>query len=418
MAKISDIISREILDSRGVPTLETTVTTDAGLSATASVPSGASKGTYEAWELRDGDMQRYFGKGVLKAIEKIEKDIKPHLLGCDVTEQEKIDKIMIAVDGTANKDNLGANSMLSVSLSCTKAGALSRNLPLYEYIRSLVNGKSKEYKTVTPLFNVINGGLHGTRSLPFQEFMIVPGGNTEFSASLRMGAELYYLLKKLLKTKKLPTAVGDEGGFSPELSGNEQALDLLTELVLGSKYVLGQDVFLALDLASTTYYENGVYTPVKEPLGKPMDRGTYISYLISLKNKYKFLSLEDPLSEDDWDGWIELNAKIGQDTVIIGDDLLVTNIGKLRTAIEKKACNAILIKVNQIGTLTETLEVMKTARENGLKTVVSHRSGETTDDFIADLAVGAGADFVKFGSPARGERVAKYNRLDYIYKHL
>ncbi|MBM3283110.1 phosphopyruvate hydratase [Candidatus Gottesmanbacteria bacterium] len=415
MAKIVDIKCREILDSRGNPTVEAEVILDNGISASASVPSGASTGTHEAYELRDNDFGRFNGLGVLKALDSIKSKIKPVLMGCEICNQEKIDKTLIDLDGTNNKGKLGANSILAVSLSSARTAALFLKLPLYKYIQKLSANKYLK-PTVTPLFNVINGGLHGSGKLDFQEFFIIPSPDKPFAQALQTGAELYQQLKKLLKSRKLYYSLGDEGGFTPNLETNIQALELLEQLISASKYRYGQDVYLGIDLAASVFYKDGNY--LLNNSSNSFARDDFINYLADLKKKFCLYLLEDPLFEDDWQGFSQLNGIIGEDTLIVGDDLLVTNKQRLEKAIRQKACNSILIKVNQTGTLTEALEVIRLAQKAKFKVVVSHRSGETNDDFIADLAVGAGADYVKFGAPARGERVAKYNRLLRIYGEL
>jgi enolase len=409
-AQIKDIKSREILDSRGNPTIETLVILDNGIASYASVPSGASTGIHEASELRDNDGNRYHGKGVLKAVSNVHTLIKPLLLGKNPYDQISIDKIMLDADGTPNKSRLGANSILSVSMAVARVSAKSQNIPLYLYINKLT-GLPVPYKT-TPIFNVINGGLHGNGKIPFQEFIFVPNSEMTYGASLQMGTELYMDLKKYLHNKGFSTGIGDEGGFTPQVQSNEEVLLLLKQVIDESKYAYGKDVFLSLDIAASTFYKDGQYFPVNaETPYKPL---SYIEYLINLKNKFHLYSIEDPLAEDDWESWKIFNSKIGSETLIIGDDLLVTNQERLKKAIENNSCNAILVKVNQIGTVSETLDVIKMAKSAKFKVIVSHRSGETNDDFIADLAIGTGADFIKAGAPARGERLAKYNRLSLI----
>jgi len=435
MARIIDIKAREILDSRGTPTIETVIFLDNGIFTGASVPSGASTGKHEAFELRDSDKARYKGKGVLKAIDNIQNKILPLIKDIDVTKQKDIDAKMIEADATPNKSNFGANSILSVSLACARGASLSLQMPLYKYINLLSHsGKPRlnrgasripggswtsqdDSTAVTPMFNIINGGLHGSGNLSFQEFLLIPDKSKSYSQSLQMGAELYQEIKTYLKENKLNYSVGDEGGFTPNLRDNEKVLDLLREIIDSSKYKYGVDVHLGLDLAASQYYKISCYHVLKHD-NKGFDSHTYIDYLEKLQKEYSLFSLEDPLAEDDWDSWIALTAKIGDKTKIIGDDLLVTNRERLNKAIKLQAANSVLIKVNQIGTLTETLEVIRRAKEANFTVIISHRSGETNDDFIADLAVGVSADLVKFGAPARGERVAKYNRLGQIYEEL
>jgi enolase len=411
-AQIKDIKSREILDSRGNPTIETRVFLDNDIQAEACVPSGASLGTYEALELRDNDPNRYMGKGVLTAIDNIIKFIKPQLLNEDITKQDIIDQRMIEIDGTSNKGRLGANAILSVSLAVARAASFYSHIPLYQYIKKLVNNNS--ISNITPIFNVINGGMHASGKIPFQEFILVPNPTLIYEDALRMGVEIYHDIKSYLKQETLGTSIGDEGGFTPQVSSNTEVLELMKKVINGTKYVYGKDIFIGLDIASSTFYKSGCYYP--ENSSTQLNPQDYIEYLLKLNNEYDFYSLEDPLSEDDWNSWKDLTSKIGSDTIVIGDDLLVTNKTRLQKAIETKACNAILIKLNQIGTLTETLDVIKLAQSSNFKIIISHRSGETNDTFISDLAVGVGADFIKAGAPARGERVAKYNRLKEIYE--
>lgn len=416
MAKITDIKAHEILDSRGTPTIETVIFLDNGISAVASIPSGASTGKHEAFELRDGDKARYQGKGVLNAVDNIKNKILPLIVGMDVTKQEEIDLRMIGADASPNKSNFGANSILSISLACARAASFLLKMPLYRYIKDISENK-KDYIFVTPMFNVINGGLHGSGNLSFQEFLLIPDKSKNYRQSLEMGGQLYQEIKAYLKKNKLNCSVGDEGGFTPNLTENEEVLDLLRKIITDSEYKYGVDIHLSLDLAATTYYKNSRYhVSINDNNG--LETSEYIDYLEKLQKEYSLFSLEDPLAEDDWNAWTILTAKIGDRTKIIGDDLLVTNCERLDKAIKLKAGNSILIKVNQIGTLSETLKVIKRAKAANFTTVISHRSGETNDDFIADLAVGTGCDLVKFGAPSRGERVAKYNRLSEIYTEL
>lgn len=412
MSKIKDIRAYEIIDSRGNPTIKAEVLLSDGIKGGASVPSGASKGKHEAVELRDNDLDRYNGMGILKSIDVIENQIATNLKGMDPTDQKKIDQIMIDLDGTENKSKLGANSILSVSLAVARAATQISKQHLFEYIGSLIGYRCNDMH-LTPMFNVINGGLHGCGKFNFQEFLLIPKSGLAFNDSLRMGVEIYQRLKHNLKENNLIYSVGDEGGFTPQFSANEEVLDFLVKTINDSSYVYGQDVYLGLDFAASSFYKDGNYTTVKN--GRKYNKAEYINYLVSLVKKFHLYTLEDGLSEDDWEEWHNLTEKLGGNTVIIGDDLLVTNKKRLQKAIDNKACNGIIIKPNQIGTLTETLEVIKLAQKNKIKTIISHRSGETNDDFIADLAVGVGADFVKFGAPARGERVIKYNKLLWFY---
>lgn len=413
MPNIANIKSREILDSRGNPTLETKIILDNKIEGIASVPSGASKGIHEAIELRDGDTNRFLGMGVLQAIENIEKALLPLLKGTDINNQQLIDNKMIEADGTSNKNKLGVNSILSVSLATARAASKALNLPLYRYIQQISN--NSRLRMVTPLFNIINGGLHGSGKLKFQEFLLIPDKSKNFVEALRIGVEIYQRLKKELVKRNLVHAIGDEGGFTPNLEVDEDAINLIIETIGNSNYEYNKDVYLGLDLASSVFYKDNVYVLNND---QKLTKENFISYLVDLAKKYNLFSLEDPLYEDDWDSWQSLTEDLGSNTLIIGDDFLATNIERLKKAVGNKACNCILIKPNQIGTLTETIEATKLAQKSGFTTVLSHRSGETNDDFIADLAVGIGADFTKFGAPARGERVAKYNRLLEIYEEL
>lgn len=417
MPRIADINSREILDSRGNPTIETTVLLDNDLMGTASVPSGASRGKYEAVELRDEDNSRFAGLGVGKAIGIIKEKIKPLLLHKDIINQQEIDKLMINADGTENKQNFGANSILSVSMACAKAASSSLKLPLYQYIGKLIHTETIN-RNIIPMFNVVNGGMHGSnQNLTIQEFLLIPHLDVSFSDRLRIGVEIYQLLKKIIKGAALSTGIGDEGGFTPAFSTNDEAIETIIKAVNQSGLNYGNQVSIGLDLAATTYCYQGKYRNLNSG-NNLMPADDYLAQLATLRTKYKLVSLEDPLSEDDWINWTKLTLKAGRTTLIIGDDLLVTNPVRLDRAIQEKACNAILIKPNQIGTLSETLQVIKLAKEANFKIIISHRSGETSDAFIADLSVGVNADFVKFGAPARGERVAKYNRLMEIYNEL
>ena len=402
MTKILDIKAREILDSRGNPTIEVDVLCDDGSMGRASVPSGASTGTHEALELRDKD-ERYMGKGVQKAVSNVNNVIKHQLLGLDITKQKDIDGIMLALDNTKNKSNLGANAMLGVSLACIKAAANSKQLPLYKY---LGNGNILPI----PMMNIINGGSHADNNVDFQEFMIVPSAST-FKERLRIGAEVFHTLKGVLKTKGYNTSVGDEGGFAPNLSSNKEGLDLIVEAIRKAGYKPGKDVSIALDVAASEFYdkERNVYNLKGE--GLELDRDQIINFYVELINLYPIISIEDGLQEEDFEGFRMLTERIGNNIQLVGDDLFVTNKELLQKGIENKACNAILLKLNQIGTVTETLETIKLARDNNYKTVISHRSGETEDTSIADFAVGLNLGQIKTGSLSRSERVAKYNQL-------
>lgn len=417
-SKIYTILSREILDSRGNPTVETTVILNSGYRGTASVPAGASIGKYEAAELRDKDEKRYNGKGVLKAVNNVLSVIEPKLKGMDAADQSLIDKTMNELDGTPNKANLGSNSILSVSLACAVAAANHQKMPLYAYLNALVNGGKPTAMTriPTPTFNVINGGKHGGGNLDFQEYHLVPASNRSFSDGLRMGVELYHAVKQALINRGAVHAIGDEGGFAPNLSTNMDPLELLSEAIRASTYRFGIDTFFGLDIAASSFKNDRGYQIKDRPV--PYRTSEFIQYIKELHKIYRLLILEDPLGEDDWEGWIAINKELGGEMLIVGDDLLTTNPERLQQAIDKKACSAVLLKPNQIGSLTEFLAVVAIAKKNDIRTIVSHRSGETNDTFIADLAVAVQSDYVKFGAPARGERVAKYNRLLQIESEL
>jgi enolase len=415
---IYTILSREILDSRGNPTIETTVVLNSGYRGTAAVPSGASIGKYEAVEIRDNDEKRYNGKGELRAVDKVTTIIAPKLRGTDALNQQLTDSIMIDLDGTANKSNLGSNSILSVSLATAVAAASAQRIPLYRYLNSLANtGKPTNMtKIPTPSFNVINGGKHGGGNLDFQEYHIIPASNKSFSDALRLGVEIYHGVKNLLIRRGAVHAIGDEGGFAPNLSTNMDAFEILTEAIRTSNYRFGVDVFFGLDIAASSFKSDRGYQIKDRPVAYRTNE--FIEYVKSLHKLYRLLILEDPLGEDDWDGWVTINKELGSETLMVGDDLLTTNPERLTHAIEKHACSAILLKPNQIGSLTEFFSVASLAKKNDIKCIVSHRSGETNDTFIADLAVAIQSDYVKFGSPARGERIAKYNRLLQIEQEL
>lgn len=403
MPKIDSIQARETLDSRGNPTITTTVTLSDGCSGHAAVPSGASKGQHEALELRDGDSKRYGGLGVLKAVANVNGEIQATLKGMDASSQDGIDHTLIDLDGTPNKGRLGANALLSVSLATCHAMAESKSVGLYQHL-----GTTQPLLPV-PMFNVLNGGQHADDSTDFQEFMVMPIGASSFSEALRMGAEVYQALKRGLKMQGLSTNVGDEGGFAPSLKNNRQAVQILLDAIQTAGYRPGRDFALALDVAATELYADGRYMLAKE--GTSYDSQTMASFLASWTNDYPIISIEDGLAEDDWDAWKLLTHMIGDRVQIVGDDLYVTNRERLDKGIKQRSSNSILIKLNQIGTLTETLEAITTARQAGFTAVVSHRSGETEDTTIADLAVATGVGQIKTGAPARSERVAKYNRL-------
>lgn len=419
MAKIAQITAREIIDSRANPTIETKVVLDDETIAVASIPSGASLGEREALELRDGEPQRFGGLGVTKAVNNVTKLLGPGLIGVDSSMQLEIDRWMMKVDGTPNKSRFGANAILSISTALARATAKSRKIPLYRYIAELyakLGGQVSLTKVPAPLFNVINGGKHGAGNLDFQEFHLIPSTAKTFSESLRIGVELYHQVKKVLVDKNAIHSVGDEGGFAPDLYTNLDALEILLQAVKTSHFQFGEDIFIGLDVAASSFYSKDRYRIRDKP--QPITSEQFIDYLVDLNNQYHLLLLEDALDQNDWNGWKLLMNKLGDTTVIVGDDLLVTNPELLKRAIKENACSAILIKPNQIGTVTECLEVVKIAKDNKFKTIVSHRSGETIDTFIADFAVGVQSDYAKFGAPARGERVAKYNRLLAIEQEL
>ncbi len=415
MAKITHIIAREILDSRATPTVEVAVLTDLGTYGTASVPSGASNGKSEAVELRDEDPNRYHGKGVLKVVEHVNTLIAPKLIGTDVTAQETIDQLMIHLDGTENKSKLGANAILAVSIACLKAAASSLKMPLFVYIKTRYH-EGGPYRIPGPIFNLINGGKHGAGNLDFQEFHIIPSTRLSFSDALRIGVETWTDLRDELVHRNAIHSVGDEGGFAPNLFTNSDALELMALVVKNSKYRLGQDLFLGLDCAADEFYKDGKYTIKDSP--KPLDRDGLIELYQNLVKEYGLLGLEDGLEQEDWDGWTKLEQSLPAGTMIIGDDLTTTNTKRLQKAIERKSCNAIIVKPNQIGTVTETIQLIRLATQNNISTIASHRSGETNDPFIADLAVGMSLNYAKLGAPDRGERVAKYNRLLEIETYL
>ena len=409
MSEIVNVVSREILDSRGNPTVEVEVHTGLGNIGRAAVPSGASTGAHEACELRDGDKKRFLGKGVFKAVDNVREKLAPEIMGLPVTDQVYIDKVLREVDGTENKSNLGANAILGVSLAVAKAAALDVKLPLYRYV-----GGSQACRLPVPLMNLINGGAHANNGMDVQEFMIVPTVNNSYAESLRAGAEIFHTLKKILGKKGLSTAVGDEGGFAPKLGTNQEALDLLMEAIHEAGYEPGQNVFLALDVAATEMYKDGKYQWQGNLITPKELQAVYKSW----SEKYPLVSIEDGFSEDDWDSWAATTAELGNHLQLVGDDLFVTNPKRLRQGIEKKTANALLVKVNQIGTLTETFEAVNLAQRNKYKTVMSHRSGETEDTTIADLAVALNCQQIKTGSLCRSERIAKYNQLLRIEEDL
>ncbi|HEX7048407.1 MAG TPA: phosphopyruvate hydratase [Gammaproteobacteria bacterium] len=404
MAKIIDIRAREIIDSRGNPTVEADVHLEGGVMGRAAVPSGASTGSREAVELRDGDKARYLGKGVKKAVANVNGEILDALKGMDASDQAAIDRKMIELDGTENKGRLGANAILAVSLAVAQAGAKAAGKPLFEYL-----GGSAAAGMPVPMMNIINGGAHADNSVDMQEFMILPVGAASFSEALRVGAEVFHSLKKVLNARKLNTAVGDEGGFAPDLPSNEAALEIIIEAIDAAGYKAGKDILLGLDVASSEFYKNGVYHLESE--GKKFNAEEFAAYLAGLVERYPIVTIEDGMDESDWNGWKHLTEKLGDKVQLVGDDLFVTNPKILKEGIDKGVANSILIKVNQIGTLTETLEAIKLATDNGYTAVVSHRSGETEDATIADLAVATTATQIKTGSLSRSDRIAKYNQL-------
>lgn len=411
MSNISHVQAREILDSRGNPTVEVEVGTESGFFGRAAVPSGASTGEYEAYELRDGDKARYQGKGVLKAVRHVRETIAPRLLGMDTSNQVAIDQMLIELDGSENKSNLGANAILGVSMACAKAGAEAAALPLYRYI-----GGSRAVTLPVPLMNIINGGAHADNNVDFQEFMIVPIGATSFREGLRYGAEVFHTLKKVLHGKKMNTAVGDEGGFAPDLKSNAEALDIIMTAIEKAGFKPGKDIALALDVAASSFFKDKKYHLDGE--GKSIDSAAMVDFLAKLAKDYPIISIEDGLDENDWEGFIELTKRIGDKVQIVGDDLFVTNVKRLRDGITRKAANSILIKVNQIGTLSETLETIEMAKTHGFTSIASHRSGETEDTTIADLAVATNCGMIKTGSASRTDRICKYNQLLRIEEEL
>ncbi|MEW6662595.1 MAG: phosphopyruvate hydratase [Bacillota bacterium] len=411
MTIISDVFAREILDSRGNPTVEVEVYLETGEVGRAAVPSGASTGTYEAVELRDKDDRRYLGKGVQDAVNNVNAIIAPEVVGMDAAEQAEIDNLLINLDGTPNKSKLGANGILGVSLAVAKAAAAAVGLPLYRYLGG-VNAR----ELPVPLLNILNGGKHADNTVDIQEFMIVPVGFENFAEALRAGVEVFHHLRTVLKGKKLSTTVGDEGGFAPNLNSNEEALEVILEAIGRAGYRAGEDILLALDVAATELWKDGKYDLAGE--GRILTTGEMVDYYAALVDKYPIISIEDGLAEDDWDGWAELTRRMGQRVQLVGDDLFVTNTEKLSRGIAHHTANSILIKVNQIGTLTETLDTIAMARRAGYTCIISHRSGETEDTTIADIAVATNAGQIKTGAPSRTDRVAKYNQLLRIEQEL
>ncbi len=404
MLVITDVLAREILDSRGNPTVEVEVLLESGVVGRAAVPSGASTGAYEAVELRDEEPSRYLGKGVQKAVCNVNKIIAPEVIGFDATDQLGVDQLLLELDGTENKSKLGANAILGVSLAVAKAAAEALGLPLYQYL-----GGTNAKEMPVPMMNILNGGEHADNNVDIQEFMVMPVGAESFREGLRMGAEIFHNLKKVLKEKGMNTAVGDEGGFAPNLASNVEALDIIMEAVKKAGYVPGKDVLLALDVAATELFKDGKYSFGGE--GRDFTSEQLIEFYQQLTEKYPIISIEDGLSEDDWEGWQKLTKALGDKVQLVGDDLFVTNTAKLAKGIEMGVANSILIKVNQVGTLTETMDAIEMAKRAGYTAVVSHRSGETEDTTIADIAVAANAGQIKTGAPSRIDRVAKYNQL-------
>lgn len=408
MPKVKSLYAREILDSRANPTVEVVFILDTGDYGVASVPSGSSTGTYESLELRDNDTGRFLGKGVLKAVDNVNSIIAKSIVGQEFADTRELDQALLKLDGTANKSKLGANAILGVSLAATKAFASASKMPLYRYIAALSENIQPLFIPI-PVLNMINGGKHGAGNLDFQEFHVIPSGIKGFSVQLETSAEIYLTIKKILARRGAIHSIGDEGGFAPNLFTNLDALEILNESITDCHHQPSVDVELGLDIASNTFYKEGHY--IIKDRSSPMDAAEFIDYLRDLNSQYHLRLLEDPLHEDDWKDWTSLTAELGNALTVVGDDLLVTNPEKVAKAVAEKACNGIIIKPNQIGTVSETIEVVKKARAAGWKINVSHRSGETNDTFIADFAVGVGADYAKFGAPARGERVAKYNRF-------
>jgi len=411
MSAIVDVIAREILDSRGNPTIEADVLLESGVLGRAAVPSGASTGSREAIELRDGDKARYLGKGVLKAVENVNTEIAEAILGLDVEEQHLIDQTLIDLDGTDNKSRLGANATLAVSMACARAAAEDAGLPLYRYL-----GGAAPMHLPVPMMNIVNGGAHANNSVDMQEFMIIPAGLTSFRAALRCGAEVFHSLKKLLDKAGHPTTVGDEGGFAPNFKSNEEALKFIVEAISAAGYTPGADVVIGLDCAASEFYQDGRYVLASE--GLKLTSAEFIDYLSAWVDKYPIISIEDGMAEGDWDGWALMTRRLGKAIQIVGDDVFVTNPRILREGIAKGVANAILIKLNQIGTLSETFDAIEIAKRAGYTSVISHRSGETEDAFIADLAVASNALQIKTGSLSRADRMAKYNQLLRIEEEL
>ena len=411
MSQIADVRAREIIDSRGNPTVEADVVLNSGVIGRAAVPSGASTGSREAIELRDGDKSRFLGKGVLKAVDNINGEIREMLLGMDASDQAKIDQSMIDLDGTPNKARLGANALLAVSMAAAKAVAIDKGQPLYRYLAT-----GDEFQMPVPMMNIINGGEHADNSVDLQEFMIMPVGASSTNEAIRWGAEVFHHLKQVLSAKGLNTSVGDEGGFAPDLSSNEEAITVILEAIEKAGYKAGEDIFIAIDAAASEFYKDGKYVLASE--GKILNSEEFVDFLAEWVDKYPIISIEDAMDEGDWDGWKVLTEKLGDKIQLVGDDLFVTNPEILAEGIEKSIANSILIKVNQIGTLTETFAAIEMAKKNGYTAVISHRSGETEDTTISDLAVATSAGQIKTGSMSRSDRIAKYNQLIRIAEEL
>jgi len=414
MSLIESIHARQILDSRGNPTVEVDVVTESGAFGRAAVPSGASTGTHEAVELRDGDKKRYVGKGVLKAVENVNGRIAEEIVGFSVYDQALIDKVMLELDGSPNKANLGANAILGTSLAIAKAAAMEAGLPLYRYI-----GGVNAYTLPVPMMNILNGGSHADNKIDFQEFMVMPVKADTFSEALRMGTEVFHTLKKVLHDKNLSTNVGDEGGFAPNIASNEEAIELVLQAIEKAGFKPGEDIFIAMDAASSEFYDAASNSYIfKKSDGKKLSSGEMVDYWASWAAKYPIISIEDGMAEDDWNGWKGLTDKIGKKVQLVGDDLFVTNVTRLQEGIDKGVANSILVKVNQIGSLTETINAVNLAHRNAYKSVMSHRSGETEDSTIADLAVALNTGQIKTGSASRSDRMAKYNQLIRIEEEL
>lgn len=413
MSKIKQITAREILNAKGIPTVEATVVLENGIWASSACPTGTSVSKYEAKEVRDSDRSRYSGLGTLTAVNNVNSVIAPKLVGTEPQKQHEIDKLMIDLDGTPDKQRLGVNSILPISMAISKAAAKDLGTPLFSYLRHFLSISANPYKIPSTCYNVLNGGKHAGNNLDFQEYMVIPASSVEYPEALNMAVNIYQTLKRILKDKGLTALVGDEGGFGPTLPTNRDGFVMLNEAINAAGYRLNYDTYLGVDAAANNFFDKGNYK-IKDK-EEPLSAKDLVGVYTNLTREFSLLYLEDPMAEDDWDGWQNLNSIITGNTMVVGDDLISTNPQRLQTAISKKAVGAIIIKPNQIGTVIETLAVVEIARQAGLKIVVSHRSGDTNDDFIADFAVGVGADYVKFGAPARGERIAKYNRLLEIY---